>query len=226
MLLTIDQLLPRSETIEFARRLTKADWQDGKKTAGSQAMTVKSNLQLDDQSALAIQLRQLLLQKLAAHPLFISAALPNAIFPPKFNCYQNGGHYGQHVDNALMTLPDGRFIRTDISATLFLTEPQSYEGGELMIESQYGAQSVKLNAGDLVLYPSTSLHEVKPVTSGQRICAFFWVQSLVRDSIQREQLFELDQSIQSLTQEIGVSHPEVRRLTGIYHNLLRSWTQP
>ena len=224
MLLPIPEILSKDEVQQFHQHLDAASWQDGTLTAGGQAALVKSNLQLDDNADLTQQLSQTLLKRLASHPAFISAALPNKIFPPKFNCYQKGGHYGLHVDNAIMALSDGQSLRTDVSATLFFSEPEDYEGGELMIETQYGAQSVKLPAGDLIVYPSTSLHEVKAVTKGRRISSFFWVQSLVKDSQQREQLFELDQSIQVLTMERGQDDNEVRRLTGIYHNLVRSWS--
>jgi len=165
----------------------------------------------------------MILSRLSECPEFISAALPKRIYPSKFNCYRNGGHYGLHVDSSIMTLPDGESLRTDISATLFLCDPDDYDGGELVVESQYGIQEVKLSAGDMILYPSTSLHEVRPVTRGERVCAFFWVQSMVRESQHRELLFDLDQSIQQLTKERGTDCPEVRRLTGIYHNLIRSW---
>jgi len=225
MLLTIPQVLSKDEVQQFREHLDQAPWLDGKLTAGGQAVHVKANQQLDDNAELTKHLSQTLLHRLSTHPTFISAALPNKIFPPKFNRYQNGGHYGLHVDNAIMSLADGQSLRTDVSATLFFDEPEDYQGGELAIETQYGAQEVKLSAGDLILYPSTSLHQVRAVTQGKRVCAFFWIQSLVNDSGQREQLFELDQSIQVLTMERGSDDFEVKRLTGIYHNLVRSWSQ-
>jgi len=224
MLLSIPEILSKDEVQQFKQHLLSAPWQDGKLSAGSQAIHVKANQQLDDNAELTRHLSQTLLTRLATHPTFISAVLPNKIFPPKFNQYQYGGHYGLHVDNAIMSLANGQSLRTDVSATLFFSEPDDYEGGELAIETQYGAQEVKLNAGDLIVYPSTSLHQVKPVTQGSRICAFLWVQSLVKDSQQREQLFELDQSIQVLTSERGADDYEVKRLSGIYHNLVRSWS--
>ena len=225
MLLTIPEVLTKKEVEQFKQHLTNAPWQDGKLTAGGQAAQVKSNQQLDDNAPLTQQLSQTLLTRLQTHPTFISATLPNKIFPPKFNRYQNGGSYGLHVDNAIMSLASGQFLRTDVSATLFFSDPDEYEGGELAIETQYGAQAVKLNAGDMIVYPSTSLHQVNPVTKGSRVCAFFWLQSLVKDNQQREQIFELDQSIQVLTSERGTDDFEVRRLTGIYHNLVRAWSE-
>lgn len=224
MLIAIPEVLSKEEVAQYREHLTTAPWQDGKLTAGGQAVHVKTNLQLDDKAELTRHLSQTLLSRLTSHPTFVSAALPNKIFPPKFNLYQNGGQYGLHVDNAIMTLPNGESMRTDVSTTVFFSEPEDYEGGELTIETQYGAQEVKLNAGDMIVYPSTSLHEVKPVTQGNRICAFLWTQSLVKDNQQREHLFELDQSIQVLTMDRGSDDFEVRRLSGIYHNLVRAWT--
>ena len=224
MLIHIEQLLTTDEVKHCLTLLTEAEWSDGQSTAGGLARQVKHNLQLDDQLPQAIQVRQLIEHKLQQHPLFVSAALPHTIYPPKFNCYQKGGHYGPHVDGSVMSTPQGP-LRTDVSATLFFTAPESYEGGELVIETQYGAQSVKLDAGDMILYPSTSLHQVTPVTEGHRICSFLWVQSMVREAAQRELLFDLDQSIQTLTVERGADDHEVRRLSHIYHNLLRQWME-
>jgi len=223
MLLPIENFLTPEETVQCRELLYASEWIDGKATAGGLAAAVKNNLQLDDQCDAAVKIRSLIEAKLTQHPEIISACLPQRMYPPKFNCYQNGGHYGLHVDGAVMTRPDGQQVRTDVSATLFLTEPDSYDGGELMIETQYGAQAVKLNAGDLILYPSTSLHQVLPVTRGQRICSFMWFQSMVADAQQREMLFELDQSIQVLTADRGPKDEEVLRLSGLYHNLLRQW---
>lgn len=225
MLLPIENFLNPDELAACQRLIGSAQWQDGAQTAGSQAALVKSNLQLDDHSATAQQLRDIICRPLSANPLFISAALPAGIYPPKFNCYREGGHYGLHVDSAIMNSADGRPLRTDLSCTLFLCDAQSYAGGELCIETQYGVQEVKLNAGDLILYPSNSLHQVKPVTQGQRIASFFWVQSMVRQAYRREQLFELDQSIQQLTIDRGAEDMEVRRLSAVYHNLLREWAE-
>lgn len=226
MLLPIEQLLSRSAVDELRQHLNQGTWLDGKHTAGGLAREVKSNLQLDHQSELSTQLATAVMSAISQHPLFVSAALPEKWFPPRFNCYQGGGSYGLHIDSSIMKRDDGNTIRTDVSGTLFLSDADEYEGGELAIETPFGAQEVKLNAGDLILYPSTSLHEVRPVTQGQRLAAFFWVQSLVPDSTQREQLFELDQCIQVLTEERGASDNEVRRLSGLYHNLMRQWAKP
>lgn len=224
MLMVIEGVLDPETAECYRQRLERdADWQPGAMTAGSQAIQVKSNDQVVDGSEVAVAVGNSLLKVLGSHPLFMSAALPKKIFPPKFNCYQHGGHYGPHVDGAIMHLPDGQVMRTDLSATLFFSSPDSYEGGELAIETRYGVQEVKLAAGDMVLYPSTSLHEVHPVTAGARLCSFFWIESLVRDSGQREILFDLDQSIQALTVARGSRDGEVRRLSGVYHNLVRRW---
>lgn len=223
MLLPIENIISAEDASRLRQVIEKEEWLDGKRTAGSLAATVKSNLQLNETSETAQHLSQVIADAVQQHPLFVSASLPKSVFPPRFNCYQNGGHYGLHVDNSIMTLPNGSSMRTDVSATLFLNDADDYEGGELSIETQYGAQEIKMNAGDLILYPSTSLHEVKPVTSGKRLAAFFWIQSMVANPVQREQLFELDQSIQVLTQERGSDDNEVRRLSGLYHNLLRGW---
>ncbi len=223
MLLPIHNVLDKQAVKQFRTALDKTTWQDGKLTAGNQAKQVKANQQIQDQSELAIELGNYILKILGEHPQFLSAALPKKIFPPKFNRYSNAEHYGLHVDNAIMHLPDNQIIRTDLSATLFLSEPEEYEGGELAIETNYGAQRVKLSAGDLILYPSTSLHQVLEVTKGARVCSFFWIESMVRDNQQREMLYDLDQSIQALTVERGADDSEVRNLTGIYHNLVRLW---
>jgi PKHD-type hydroxylase len=168
----------------------------------------------------------MILRKLGAHPVFISASLAEKIWPPVFNCYENGGHYGTHVDSALMRLPEaGLTIRSDLSATLFLSEPDEYDGGELLIEEQYGAQAAKLNAGDMVLYPSSSLHQVTPVTRGQRVCAIMWMQSAIADAAARGMLFEMDQSIQALSVGRAKDDPDVDRLIHVYHNLLRRWAK-
>lgn len=201
-----------------------ADWQNGNATAGDQARQVKQNQQLPLDSKLAQQLGDIILSTLSQHPTFISAALPLRIFPPMFNRYRTGETYGLHVDNAIRYVPGNSTpIRTDLSATLFLCDPEEYEGGELVIEDNFGSQRIKLNAGDLVLYPSTSLHTVTPVSQGTRTCAVFWLQSMVRSNQQRETLFDLDQSVQALTTELGASHAEVVRLSGTYHNLIRQW---
>lgn len=223
MLIPIEQIFNKITVKRYREILDSAQWEDGKITAGSQALHVKNNQQIENFSKVSEKLGQSILQTLSIHPVFVSAALPKKIFPPKFNRYRDGGHYGLHVDNAIMHLPDYQIMRTDLSATLFLSEPDDYEGGELTIETNYGIQEVKLNAGDVILYPSTSLHEVKPVTRGVRVCSFFWIESMVRNNQQREILYDLDQSIQALTVERGSDDSEVRRLAGIYHNLIRGW---
>jgi PKHD-type hydroxylase len=224
MLIAIENVLSKDEVAQFRGHLDKAVWQDGIKTAGTLARNAKRNEQLDENAEPAISLGNHLLRRLGVHPKFISAALPNKIYPPKFNRYADGGTYGTHVDNALMPVSGTNIIiRSDVSATLFLSEPDEYDGGELEIEGPFGAQSVKLAAGDMVVYPSSSLHRVLPVTRGARICSFFWLQSLVRDPGPRELLFDLDQSVQALTAQLGAQDEQVLRLSGIYHNLVRRW---
>ena len=223
MLTVINQFLSASELAHFRKTLDDANWQDGARSAGQLAAPLKANLQLDECGAAARSLVNTLSAKLSQHPLFISAALPDKIYPPKFNCYQNDGHYGQHIDSAIMRLADGSSLRSDLSATLFLSQAQDYEGGELCVEIGGCLQEIKLDAGDMILYPANCLHEVKPVPKGQRLAAFFWVQSLIRSHQQRQQLFELDQSIQALTIKLGSDDEEVRRLSALYHNLLREW---
>ncbi|MBR9910727.1 MAG: Fe2+-dependent dioxygenase [Gammaproteobacteria bacterium] len=224
MLCVIEGLLSAEEAGQVRHRLRGGQWQDGRTTAGALAQQVKSNQQLAPADPLAQQLGEQILARLGQHALFTSAALPEKIYPPRFNRYANGGRYGTHVDGAMMVLPgSGELLRSDLSATLFLSPADEYEGGELIIETEFGAQQVKLNAGDLVLYPSSSLHQVAAVTRGERVAAFFWVQSMVRDAAQRSLLFDLDQSIQALTGKLGVDDAEVLRLNGVYHNLLRGW---
>lgn len=225
MLITIENVLSKDEVRSFRTRLDQADWQDGAKTAGSLARNVKQNQQLADGSDLAVALGQHILRQLGQQPLFISAALPNKVYPPKFNRYADGGTYGVHVDSAVMQIPGtGQSMRSDLSATLFLSEPDEYDGGELEIEDTFGAQAVKLEAGDLVLYPSSSLHRVAPVTRGARVASFFWIESLVRDDGERTMLFDLDQAIQGLTPKVPADDAHLLKLTGTYHNLLRRWT--
>jgi PKHD-type hydroxylase len=224
MLITIDQVLSKDEVRQFRAHLDSADWQDGTRSAGTLARQVKHNLQLDDNSEPAISLGNHILKCLGNHPTFIAAALPREIYPPKFNRYEGGGTYGPHVDSAVMPLPGIRKnLRTDLAATLFLAEPDEYDGGELDIDTPFGAQSVKLGAGSMVLYPASSLHQVTPVTRGARLAAFFWIESLVADEAARTMLFDLDQTIQSLTTTLGAQDSQLLRLTGLYHNLLRRW---
>jgi PKHD-type hydroxylase len=226
MLLTIPDVLTADQVQQCRAQLASADWVDGRVSAGYQGSRVKDNLQLPEGSPLALTLADVVLAALERNPLFISAALPAEVYPPMFNQYAGGQQFGAHVDNAVRLVPGtGRKIRTDVSATLFLSDPDEYDGGELLIEDTYGVHSVKLPAGHLVLYPSTSLHRVNPVTRGARIASFFWVQSLVRDDAQRTMLFELDTAIQRLHQTNGDAQA-ILHLTGCYHNLLRMWSAP
>lgn len=225
MLITIDHVLSKDEVKQFRRYLDNAEWNDGTKTAGTLARNVKRNAQIDDSTEVAISLGNHILRSLGNNPLFVSAALPRKIYPPKFNRYADGGTYGTHVDSAIMQIPGTNLsLRTDLSATLFLAEPDEYEGGELEIETEFGVQAVKLEAGDMVLYPSSSLHRVMPVTEGARVASFFWIESLVNDEGERAMLFDLDQTIQKLTPSIDANDPRLLKLTGIYHNLLRRWS--
>jgi len=226
MLVHIPNLLNNEQLGHFCDQLDAANapWVDGRVTAGHQGIHVKQNQQLAEGSAMAIELGNIVLAALERHPLFISAALPNRVYPPMFNRYQGGMHFGSHVDGSIRLLPGtGQKIRTDLSATLFLAPPDSYDGGELLIEDTYGTQTVKLPAGDLILYPASSLHRVNPVTRGTRLACFFWVQSMVRDDGQRTLLFDLDNAIQRLTATNADEASRVK-LTGCYHNLLRTWS--
>jgi PKHD-type hydroxylase len=225
MLITIDHVLSKDEVKQFRHHLDAAEWNDGTKTAGTLARNVKRNAQIDDSTEVAISLGTHILRALGNNPLFVSAALPRKIYPPKFNRYADGGTYGTHVDSAIMQIPGTNLsLRTDVSATLFLAEPDEYEGGELEIETEFGVQAVKLEAGNMVLYPSSSLHRVMPVTEGARVASFFWIESLVSDEGERAMLFDLDQTIQKLTPSIDANDPRLLKLTGIYHNLLRRWS--
>jgi PKHD-type hydroxylase len=215
MLTVINNFLSASELAHFRQTLDGANWRDGALSAGQLAAPLKTNLQVDDTSTEARSLVTSLSARLSQHPLFISAALPDKIYPPKFNCYQNGGHYGQHIDSAIMRCADGNNLRSDLSATVVLSQAQDYEGGELCVEIGGCLQEIKLDAGDMILYPANCLHEVKPVPKGQRLAAFFWVQSLIRSHQHRQQLFELDQSIQALTLKLGSGDEEVRRLSAL-----------
>ncbi|MES3022771.1 MAG: Fe2+-dependent dioxygenase [Pseudomonadota bacterium] len=224
MLNIIENVLSKDEVRQFRDYLGRADWHDGAATAGSLAQHVKANQQLDDAADVAVSLGSHILRKLGETPRFISAALPRKIYPPKFNRYQCGGHYGTHIDSAVMQLPGtGTSLRSDLAATLFLSEADDYDGGELEIESDFGLQSVKLGAGDLVLYPASSMHRVTPVTSGVRLASFFWIESLVGDDGERALLFDLDQAIQDIAPALPPEHTNLLKLTGIYHNLLRRW---
>lgn len=225
MLLHIPAIFTAEEVSRIRAALEQAEWADGKATAGYQSAKAKHNLQLPQDHPLAREIGEAMLQRLWNHPLFMSAALPLKVFPPLFNCYTGGGSFDFHIDNAVRDIHGGRErVRTDLSSTLFFSDPEDYDGGELVIQDTYGLQQVKLPAGDLVLYPGTSLHKVNPVTRGARYASFFWTQSLVREDSQRTLLFEMDQSIQRLTHDVP-DHPSLIRLTGTYHNLLRRWSE-
>jgi PKHD-type hydroxylase len=225
MILELPNVLTPAQVTEARRHLEAAEWVDGKGTAGHQAAQAKDNLQLPPNHPTARQVGETILQALGQNPLFLSAALPRHILPPMFNRYSGGQHFGTHVDGAIRQVPGTPHrIRTDLSATLFFAGPEEYDGGELVIQDTYGAKSVKLSAGAMILYPASSLHHVAPVTRGTRLCSFFWIQSLVRDDGDRSLLFEMDVAIQRLTaQQTG--NPAVVQLTGVYHNLLRKWAE-
>lgn len=226
MLLHVPAVLSAEALSVFRTRLAEARWDDGRVTAGPQSGAVKHNQQLPQDSEAARELGERVLTALDRTPLFLSAALPARVFPPLFNRYAEGMDFGAHIDNAIRRVPGSRIsIRTDLSATLFLNPPESYDGGELVIQDTYGTQSVKLAAGDMILYPATSRHRVMPVTRGERLACFFWVQSLVGDDSERTMLFELDRAIQALGSS-DPNHPEILRLTGLYHNLVRKWGTP
>lgn len=224
MLLHIPDVLSREQVTQMRAMLDAADWTDGRETVGAQGAQVKRNQQLPDASPLRQQLGQLVLAALARSPLYHAAALPLRTLSPRFNRYQGGGQYGFHVDGAVMALSGDAQLRSDVSCTLFLSEPDEYDGGELIVNDTYGEHEVKLPAGDLIVYPSSSLHRVTPVTRGARMASFFWVQSLIRDDSRRRLLFELDASIQRLTQT-GADAASLLQLTGVYHNLLRQWAE-
>lgn len=223
MLLQIPDVLTSEQVKEFRDILAKADWVDGKVTAGHQSVQVKNNTQLPENSQEARLLGEQILIALERNSTFISAALPLKVFPPLFNSYSDGQSFGTHIDNAIRQVTGTPFrIRTDLSATLFLSDPLEYEGGELVVEDTYGTHKVKLPAGHLILYPSSSLHYVTPVTKGARVSSFFWMQSMVRDDAQRTLLFDLDNSIRLVARDLP-NHESSVQLTGIYHNLLRRW---
>jgi PKHD-type hydroxylase len=225
MLIHIPEILTKTQVAVFRQKLAQADWVDGRATVGEQGAHVKRNRQIAVDSPIARELGEIVLNALYGSPIFMSAALPLRTVPPLFNSYEGGEHYGFHVDGAIRLVPGSTLsLRTDISSTLFLTEPDEYEGGELVVQDMYGNHEVKLPAGDLILYPSCSLHKVEPVTWGTRVCSFFWTQSMVKHDWQRSMLYELDANIQALRQKIGDSE-EVLGLTGHYHNLLRQWSE-
>ena len=225
MLLHVPQILDAGQVSRFRRQLDAADFADGRVTAGFQSAKVKRNGQLAQTDPLALQLGTEISQALSGNPLFFSAALPRHVFPPLFNRYQPDQGFGLHIDNAVRydrSVQPPQPLRTDLSATLFLSEPVEYDGGELTIEDSYGSHQVKLPAGDLILYPASSLHRVEAITRGQRLASFFWIQSMVRSDAHRRTLFDLDGAIQKLTSRVPDAD-ELVALTGIYHNLLRGW---
>lgn len=226
MMLHVANVLSADELGHCRAALAAADWQDGRATAGHQSALAKRNRQLREDDPLARSLGRVVLDALARNATFFAGALPRRIYPPLFNRYEGGEAFDLHVDNAIRydrSVEPAQPVRTDLSATLFLAAPDEYDGGELVVEDTYGAHSVKLPAGDLVLYPGTSLHRVQPVARGARVAAFFWIQSFVRSEARRRMLFDLDISIQSLTPRVGDAL-ELVRLTGVYHNLLREWS--
>lgn len=227
MLLAIPDVLTPAQVAQARSRLDAADWADGRITAGYQSAKVKDNAQLPEDSPAARDVGALILDALSRNSTFFSAALPRRIYPPLFNRYAGGQSFGYHVDNAIRydrSRGGVDPVRTDLSATLFLSAPEDYDGGELIIEDTFGTQSVKLPAGHMVLYPGTSLHRVTPVTRGARVASFFWLQSMVRDDGHRRLMFELDVSIRRLTADVP-EHPALVQLTGVYHNLLRQWAE-
>ena len=226
MLVCVPEVLSKAEVARISQRAWMRPWEDGRSTAGAQSAMVKNNEQLPPNGELARELGERVIKGLTANPLFISAAIPLHIFPPLFNRYGIGQHFGVHVDNAVRGDPlTGMRIRTDLSVTLFLSEPDEYDGGELVVEDYYGSQEVKLPAGHLVLYPATSLHTVTPITRGLRVASFFWLQSMIRNSRARSMIFDLDTAIQGLVGRLGRNDPEIVRLSGIYHNLIRYWAE-
>ena len=223
MLLTVPGVLDRPSLERLRGLLGAAEWADGRITAGTQSEQVKRNRQLPESAPQASEARGIVLEGIARSGLFFTAALPQKVYPPLFNRYESGMDFGSHIDNAVRTFAQtGQHVRTDISVTLFLTQPEDYDGGELVVEDSYGSHSIKLSAGDMVLYPGTSVHHVRPVTRGTRAASFFWVQSMVRDDAKRALLFDMDGAISALRQAAGDT-PPVIALTGTYHNLIRMW---
>ena len=222
----IPNVLSKEQVQQYRQAMLNAKWINGQATTGSMSANVKNNQQLPENHPLTQQLGNIILDALGQHPLFLSAALPLEILPPYFNRYENNESFGFHVDNSIRNIRGTQQrIRTDLSCTIFLSEPEEYEGGELVVEDTYGYHETKLPAGDMILYPSTSVHEVTAVTQGCRVASFFWVQSMIRDDANRHMLFNLDQTIQNLRTELGDTHAEVIKLTSLYHNLIRKWAE-
>jgi PKHD-type hydroxylase len=229
MLITLPDVLNAEQMVQARKLLDEAEWVDGRVTAGYQSARAKDNVQIPEMHPIAKQVGAMILQALSKNLLFLSAALPLHVVPPLFNRYSGGQSFGTHVDNSIRQIPGAsRHIRTDLSATLFFAAPDEYDGGELVVEDTYGVKTVKLPPGHAVLYPSTSLHHVKPVTRGARLCSFFWIQSMVRDDGKRSLLFDLDLGIQRLSRDLAdqpVAAQTAVQLTGVYHNLLRQWAE-
>ncbi|WP_419253613.1 Fe2+-dependent dioxygenase [Caulobacter sp. ErkDOM-YI] len=226
MMLQIPEVLTKAQVAECRAIMDAAPWADGNITSGFQAALAKQNQQLPQDGEAARTVGAIILAALERNPLFVSAALPQTILSPMFNRYGRGMGFGDHIDNAVRRDPvTGQTLRTDLSATLFLSEPDDYDGGELVVDDLYGSHAVKLSAGDLILYPASSLHHVTPVTRGTRTASFFWIQSLVREDARRALLLDMDVAIQRLSQAVGVADPSILALTGTYHNLLRQWAE-
>lgn len=224
MLIAMPNLLSAAEVASLRAIIDAAEWIDGSATAGAQSKLAKDNMQLPEDHDATRRAGQIVRDALSRSSLFMAAALPLKVYPPMFNSYSGGQRFGTHVDNAIRIGAKGTLrVRADLSMTVFLEPPENYEGGELTVETAFGVQQVKLPAGHAVLYPSSSLHRVEPVTSGRRVASFFWIQSMVRDDAARSALFDLDQSIQTLAGPVGLNDPSLVRLTGVYHNLLRRW---
>ncbi len=226
MMIHIPQVLTKDQVARLRALIDAAEWIDGNATSGAQSALAKRNEQLPEDSPAAKAAGEAILDALSANPLFVTAALPQTVFPPLFNRYGGGQTFGVHIDNSIRQSREGTVrIRSDLSATLFLTEPEDYDGGELLVEDTYGVHEVKLPAGDMILYPASSLHQVTPVTRGARTSSFFWIQSLIRDDAKRALLFQMDIAIQQLAGKVGAGAPELVSLTGTYHNLLRMWAE-
>ena len=224
MLTVVPDLLTAAQVADLRATIDAADWIDGNATSGTQSALAKQNRQLPEEAEAARAGGAIVLDALAASPLFVAAALPLKVYPPLFNRYGIGDGFAAHVDSAIRIRRGSDFrIRSDLSATLFLSDPADYDGGELIVETHYGEQSIKLPAGQMLIYPAASVHRVAPVTRGERVASFFWIQSMVRDNDARTMLFELDTAIQSTATRLGQGDPEIVRLTGVYHNLLRRW---
>jgi PKHD-type hydroxylase len=226
MLICVPDVLSKATVAEFRAIMDACDWEDGRSTAGAQSAVVKRNEQLPVNSDTARKLGQRIISALVANPLFVAAAVPLHIFPPLFNRYGAGHQFGAHIDNAVRgDHLTGMRIRTDLSVTLFLSEPEDYDGGELIVEDHYGSHAVKLPAGHLVLYPASSLHMVTPITRGVRVASFFWLQSMIRDAQARRLIFDLDTAIQEVADRMGRYDPQTLKLTSVYHNLVRYWAE-